>query len=1097
MPGATVSVLFTDLVGSTQLLSRVGAERGEELRREHFGALRTPLVDGGREVKNLGDGLMVVFESVTAALAAAVAMQQAIELRNRDSDVELSVRIGLSTGEADVDEDDYFGTPVVEAARLCARAEGGEILVHEVVRMLVGSRGGFHFEPVGELELKGLESPVPTSRLSWSPLSPADQIDIPIQPRLVATADATFVGRRHELERLDAAHKRAQAGQPQIVLLGGEPGVGKSALAGAFARQPDLADTVVLYGRCDEDLGIPYQPWAEALGHLVRHLPTPALEAHVHARGGELTPLVPGLAARVDVPAARSGDGEAERYLLFGAVVDLLERVSAERPVVLILDDLHWADRPSLQLLRHVVGSDFALRLLVIGTFRDSEVGADHPLGDTLAAVHREANGERLTLRGLDDVELLEMMEATAGHLVGEEGVALRDALLQETEGNPFFVGEILRHLAETGAIFRDEDGRWTTSGELGASALPVSVREVIMRRVGRLGNDTRRVLSMASVIGRDFDIELLARVVEVDDDRLVDLLDRATQAAVIAETGAPGQFTFAHALVEHTLYEEQSALRRARAHQLLGEALEDLCRNRPDDRVGELAHHWALATQPQDLSKAIEYAQLAGDRALASQAPDDAARWYEQALDQLDRNIDDEPRRRASLLVSLGEAQRQMGDPTHRETLIAAADLADHLDDVALLTRAAIANNRGWSSRTGVADEGRIRVLRRALDRLGEVDTADRARLLATLCAELLFAADFEDRLALAETAIAVARLVGDEITLLDTLVRTHESIVAPATLAQRLAWSEEACQLAEAVDDPLLRGMAYTWRHLAAVDAGDPVWARQGLEVATAVADHIGQPTYRWVAAVQASMAQAIAGDVAGAEETAMAALALGMEAGQADAVGAFGMQLLTLRWMQGRLGEMVPLLEQTLEDMSGVAAVRAGLAMGLAEGGRLAEARQLLDEEAAKDFERGIGSGWLTGHAMWALVACATDHVEAGQVLFDRLAPWHEQFISSHLTAYGPVAHPLGALARLLGRDDEAARCFAEAQVINTRMRASFFSAFTGVAWAEMLADTGGPDDLVRARAMADDALAGAIEGGYGGVEQAARALVERLT
>ena len=490
---------------------------------------------------------------------------------------------------------------------------------------------------------------------------------------------------------------------------------------------------------------------------------------------------------------------------------------------------------------------------------------------------------------------------------------------------------------------------------------------------------------------------------------------------------------------MEHTLYEEQSALRRARAHQLIGEALEDLCRNRPDHRVGELAHHWALATQPQDLSKAIEYAQLAGDRALAGQAPDDAVRWYTQAIDQLDRNVDDEPRRRAALLVSLGEAQRQMGDPAHRETLIAAADLADRLDDVDLLTRAAIANNRGWSSSTGVADEGRIRVLRRALERLGDVDTADRARLLATLCAELLFAADFGDRLALAESAIAVARRVGDDVTLLDTLVRTHESIVAPATLAQRLAWSEEACELAERVDDPLLRGMAYTWRHLAAVDAGDPVWARQGLEVATAVADHIGQPTYRWVAAVQASMAQAIAGDVAGAEETATAALALGMEAGQADAVGAFGMQLLTLRWMQGRLGEMVPLLEQTLEEMSGVAAVRAGLAMGLAEGGRLEEARHLLDEEAAKDFERGIGSGWLTGHAMWALVACATDHVEAGQVLFDRLAPWHDQFISSHLTAYGPVAHPLGALARLLGHDDEAAECFAEAQVINARMRA----------------------------------------------------------
>ncbi len=362
------------------------------------------------------------------------------------------------------------------------------------------------------------------------------------------------------------------------------------------------------------------------------------------------------------------------------------------------------------------------------------------------------------------------------------------------------------------------------------------------------------------------------------------------------------------------------------------------------------------------------------------------------------------------------------------------------------------------------MADEGRIRVLRRALERLGEVDSADRARLLATLCAELLFAEDFEVRLELAETAIAVARRVGDDVTLLDTLVRTHESIVAPATLNQRLAWSGRPASWPNASNDPLLRGMAYTWRHLAAVDGRRPRCGPAGAWGRGHGSGRPHRPAHLPLGGgMQASMGRAIAGDLAAAEETAVAALQMGMEAGQADAVGAFGMQLLTLRWMQGRLGEMVPLLEQTLEDMAGVAAVRAGLAMGLAESGRLDEARLLLDQEAAKDFERGIGSGWLTGHAMWALVACATDHVEAGQVLFDRLAPWREQFISSHLTVYGPVAHPLGALARLLGHDDEADACFAEAQVINTRMHAPFFLAFTGAAWAELLADRAGPTIL----------------------------------
>ena len=638
MSGATVTVLFTDLVGSTELLSRVGAEQADELRREHFALLRTALSNGGREVKNLGDGLMVVFESVTTAMACAVAMQQALEVRNRDSDVELLVRIGVSSGEADVDEGDFFGAPVVEASRLCDRADSAEILVADMARMLVGSRGGFDFEPLGELALKGLDEPVRTWCLRWAPAAPADELEVPIQPRLHVAPGAPFVGRDTQLTRLSDALKHAELGECQVVLLGGEPGVGKTSLAGAFARQVAEDGAVVLYGRCDEDLGIPYQPWAEAMGHLVRGLPLWMLEAHTHARGGELCPLAPGLADRVELPERETGDGEAERYLLFSAAVDLLERVSATAPIVLILDDLHWGDRPSLQLLRHVVGTDVALRLLVIGTYRDSEVGVDHPLTDTLAALHREPGGERLKIRGLDDTELLDLLEATQGQVVGEAGMALRDALVEETGGNPFFVGEILRHLVETGAIHRDEDGRLATAGDPRASNLPVSVREVIMRRIARLGEDARRVLSMAAVIGRDFDLALLVRVLDMDEDRLTDVLESAMRAAVIAEAGDAGQFTFAHALIEHTFYEEQSALRRARAHHAIGEALEVLCAVDATDRIGELAHHWAKATQPQDLAKAVEYASLAGDRALKKRAPDEAARWYREAIEHLDR---------------------------------------------------------------------------------------------------------------------------------------------------------------------------------------------------------------------------------------------------------------------------------------------------------------------------------------------------------------------------------------------------------------------------------------------------------------------------
>lgn len=1092
MATATVSVLFTDLVGSTELMSRVGPERAEELRRQHFGALRSAIAGRGHEVKNLGDGLMVVFESVLGALGCAAAMQQAIERRNRKvAGDDLSIRIGLSSGEAEIEDGDYFGTPVVEAARLCARAAGGEILAAEIVRLLAGPRDGFAFDEVGELALKGLDQPVRTWRVAWTPVDSPDQLGVPLPPRIRTASESVFVGREVQLNLLRSAFQRAEVSGRQLVLLSGEPGVGKTAIASALAQEVTSDGAVVLYGRCDEDLGIPYQPWAEAFGHLVAHGPAEVLNAHVSARRNELNSLAPDLSALAGIEIDRAMvAGEAERHMMFGAAVDLLCRVSDLAPIVLILDDLHWADRPSVHLLRHVLAADTEMRLLLIGTFRDSELDADRPLAETLAALHRETGVDRVEVPGFGDDELLEFVEATAGQMQPKSGLALRDALRAETGGNAFFAGEIVRHLAETGALYEDDDGLWATAVDVDASTLPVSVREVVLRRVARLGEESRRTLAMAAVIGRDFDLDLLGRVIDVGEDHLLDLLEGAVAGGVIAEAETAGRFSFAHAIIEHTLYTEQSAARRSRSHHAIGLALEHLCGDHPEDRAGELAYHWATTADAGSSARPFRYARLAGDRALARQAPDEAARWYMQAFERLNRGENDE-QARAELMVDLGEAQRQLGDATHRQTLLAAAELADELDEVDLLARAAIANNRGWSSGTGLIDEDRIRVLRRAAERLGDVDTPERARILATLCAELLFGTTFEERLALAEEAIAVARRAGDNVAVADSLIRIQESIVIPETLVQRIAWIDEACELADRLDDHVLRVMAYTYKHLNALEAGDLRWVRKALEIVEAEAEHIGQSTYRWVAAMQRSTERALAGDVMVAEQEANRAFQLGLEAGQPDAAGGFGMQVLTLRWMQGRLSEVVPLIAQTLEAVPGVAAMRAGLAFGHAESGQLGEAQALLDVEMEGGIAHRGGSGWLATHAIWSLVACRTGHQVAAQLLLERLAPWREQFISTHVTVYGPVAYPVGLLETLLGRLDEADADFALALDINEQMEAPFFIALTKVAWARLLVDQGG--DSEKAHRMAFDALELAVDGGFGAVERQAKVLL----
>ncbi len=279
------------------------------------------------------------------------------------------------------------------------------------------------------------------------------------------------------------------------------------------ARSAFDAGACVLFGHCEEDLATSYQLFAEALGHYVTHAPEERLAAHVEAHGSELSRLVPALNSRIpDLPPSKATDSDTERFLLFAAVVGLLTMASEHQPVLLVLDDLQWADKGSLLLLRHLASADPTMRVLVLGTYRDSELSTADALVDALAALHRLDGVTRIDLVGLDDTGVVALMEAGAGHRLDEGAVDLAHAIYRETDGNPFFVSEVLRNLVETGAIGQDAEGRWVAEDMLDVTALPDSVREVIAARVLRLGKDAGRILSMAAVIGRDFDLPTLGR---------------------------------------------------------------------------------------------------------------------------------------------------------------------------------------------------------------------------------------------------------------------------------------------------------------------------------------------------------------------------------------------------------------------------------------------------------------------------------------------------------------------------------------------------------------------------------------------------------
>jgi DNA-binding SARP family transcriptional activator len=920
---------------------------------------------------------------------------------------------------------------------------------------------------------------------------------VPLPSRLGIKPISGLIGRDSEKDALIDALKHASAGNGrEVVMIAGEPGIGKSALAAELAQDAYERGSCVLLGRCDEDAVAPYRPFREALSHLVTHADEELIRAHVANHGGELARMVPALGRRLgELPSSQTSDPDTERYLLCAAAVALLEAASRQSPVVLVLDDLHWADKPSLQLLRHLVANTSSIRLLVLGTYRDAELSASHPLKEALAGLHREPAGvSTMNLGGLDDTGVIAFIESATGQELDDTGVELAHQLYRETDGNPFFVAEILRNLSESGDIFLDATtGRWTAKDAEGPLTLPHSVRTVIGTRVSRLGGEAIMVLSTASVIGRDFDVDVLAEATQVDDNELIDLLEHAQHAAVVNELpDSPGRYTFSHALVQHTLYEELGATRRARIHRAVGEAIERLYGQDNDARIGELARHFASATKPNDSTKAISYAQRAGAAALTALAPDDAVRHFSQALELAGQRVHVEPAVRVDLLLGLGTAQRQAGIPLFRTTLLEAARRARALRDTSRLAAAALANSREFFSSLGQVDSDRVEVIEAALEALPVADSPERARLLATLCAELSFSSTLEQRLALADDAKATARRLGDRATFIEVVRRCSAALWVPSTLATELADHAEAMATARDLDDPVGLLRAASSGYALATRAGQFALAEERLAIARELAKKLGQPSLLWLATYYDASHALLRGDTEEAERLATAAFEMGTASGQPDAFAFYVAQIMRTRGQQGRFGELASLIAAAVDENPAIPTYKAGLAVALLDSGDENGARQLVDRAAAESFSVPEDIAWLEGITGYATVVIPLQLRGPAEQLTARLAPFHDQVPHNTLTPHSPVATFLGGLANVLGRFEEAEAYFKEAAELNRRGRMKFAEAHTNILWGRMLRTRNEPGDADRARSLLEQAHDSAATRGYAAVER--QAIVE---
>jgi class 3 adenylate cyclase len=1064
----TATVLFTDMVASTQLRARLGDAAADVVVAQHDALIDDVLrATGGRLVKRMGDGVLAVFSSAKQALEAAALVQRRVaQLRARRPEHGFSLRVGIAAGDVSLGEHDVSGTPVVEAYRLCEQAGADHVLLSDVVRVLVGSRSPWQLVPAGELDVRGLPDPLVAYSLEWHhPMRPSlgdHGVDHP--PLLLRAGRTAFVGRRQVVALLQEHLERALGGDSRSVLLAGEPGIGKTRTAAELAGRAADAGAVVLYGRCDEGLQAPYQPFVEALEAYARR----AREPRLGRLARELTRLVPELPDLLPgIGAPLLSDPRTEEYRLHEAVAAWLADASSEEGLVLVLDDLHWADAATLSLLVHVLRtlSHVPSRVLVVGTYRDTEPDVEAGLGGLLAEVRRTPGSDRVTLEGLDEADVVELLTVDAGHELDEVQRALVSRVWAECDGNPFFVRELRRHLVETGAMRKVGD-RWRLVGDID---IPDSVRDVVGRRLAVLSRSTVEVLRAASVLGRSFTLEVLAAVMDVSESTVVDALDDAARARLVEET-ASGRYRFAHMLVRTTLYDGMSATRRARAHRRVVEQLQG------KGDVGALAHHALLSEATGDAELlAAEWALAAGEQALESRALADAEQRLRAALEHLER-LPGTSRQVCRALCALGEAQRDQGDQGYRETLARAGDLAAGLEDRELLVRATLADDRG-TTLVAAPDPGRVARIERALELTGPEPSEDRAMLLARLVGEVTFAGDPDRRRRLTIEAEQMTRRLDDPRAVARVMVRTSMAAHMLTGWETSLARARHSARLADEVGDPALRITAMSWLSSSQVVAGQLAAAEETSMRMLDLAEETS-PAMRWFARMLQIKFVSLRGrfDVARAENDACLELAQALR--EPDAETIWGAISGVVAQNAGVSGDFADAAGSFAEANPTLPNWKAAHAMMLGEAGRLPEAREALaryDLDPAATMEEPFAY-----MAPWALASAASQlrDVDLARRVQRVLAPHRGRWSHVYLGVLGPVRWALGRCATAAGALDIAVEELTEA-LTETRFAGSdALSGLIALDLASAFAARAGSSDRSAALDLLDEVADGDV-------------------
>ena len=911
------------------------------------------------------------------------------------------------------------------------------------------------------VEELGIEPGRSLRQLHEAILAQDPRLDLPVEETVDRTPRGTFVGRERELAELVRGLDDAFAGRGSLFLLAGEPGVGKSRLAEELIARARARGARVLVGRCWEAGGAPaYWPWVQSLRPYLRDADTEVLRSELREGAVDVARLHPELRERLgDLAQAPTIESEGARFRLFDSLTAFIKRMAAGRPLVVVLDDLHAADEPSLLLLRFVARELGDSRLVIVGAYRDVDPTLADPLESTVTELACEPVTRRLALSGLAASDVVRFIEVAAPEAPAAE---LGPSLHAETEGNPLFVGEMVRLLATEQRL------REPGAGPL---AIPQSVREVIGRRLRHLSSDCERLLTVASVMGREFDIDPVAAVIGLDRDAVLELLDEAIEARVVSEVaGAIGRLRFAHALIRDAAYHRLTSGRRARLHRQVGEALESLYASDLDAHLAELAHHFFKSAAGDGRDKAVEYARRAGARAVGLLAYEEAARLYQMALAAL--GADGTARVRCELLLALGNAHSRSGDAeAAKSTFLRAAELARTADLPEMVARAAAGYGGRFLWTHAVADELIVPLLEDALSGLGEEHALLRVQLLSRLAAALRHSPTRERREDICREALRIARGTGDPPTLAYALAATAAAVLAPHTAPARLAEGEEIVSAAARAGDQERLFDGHEHSFWAAWELGNPDRRAAELSAMVRVANELRQPAQLWtVAAAKTTLALSHGRFVEAAEQIEQAAV-IGGRAIAWSALATRRIQLFMLRREQGTLAGFEREIEDYPHEFPSPLMHGAVLAHVYAQLHRTADAEALVRELTARDLSNWhVDEEWLVSVCLLAETCAMLDDAETAGPLYELLLPYGLQnAVALPELALDSVSRPLGTLANLQGRFDEAEEHFQQALQMNDRMGARPFVARTYEDHARTLLRRNAHGDLMHAEEL----------------------------